>query len=119
MSEAIAWMLELDVRPGKLEELRALIDEMVAGTKQAEPGTLSYEWSLSSDGSRCHIYEKYADSPAALTHLGNFGERYAARFLGALAPTRLVVYGSPNDALKQAMAAFNPSYMDSVAGFTR
>jgi len=119
MSEAIAWMLELDVRPGKLDELRALIDEMVSGTKQAEPGALSYEWSLSSDGTRCHIYEKYADSAATLTHLGNFGERYAARFMGALTPTRLVVYGAPSDAVKQALAALNPSFMDSVAGFTR
>lgn len=119
MSQVVAWMLELDVKAGKLDQLKALIDEMVAGTKAAEPGALSYEWSLSLDGARCHIYERYADSAAVLTHLGNFGERYAARFLDALTPTRFVVYGSPSDAAKRAMAAMQPSYMDAVAGFTR
>jgi len=119
MSQPIAWLLELEIVAGKDAGFRALMVEMVAATQANEPGALSYEWGVSPDGRQCHIYERYADSAALMTHLGTFGQRFAARFLEVLKPVRFVVYGSPDEAARQALAGLNPVYFDAAAGFTR
>lgn len=111
-------MLEVAVKPNALDEFKALMNEMVESTS-GEPGALSYEWFISDDGKAVYIYERYADSSATLIHLGNFGEKFAARFLGAVDPTRLTVYGSPNDAVKAGLTAFGPSYLAPFGGFAR
>ena len=119
MSSHVSWMLELDIQEGREDDFKALMDEMVSTTEANEPGTLSYEWNTSEDGTRCNIYERYVDSAAVLTHLGTFGEKFAGRFLEILKPVRFVVYGSPSTAVKDALAAFDPLYMQPVGGFSR
>ncbi len=119
MDSNVYWMLELEVKAGREREFRALMAEMVGATQANEAGTLNYEWSTSADGKLCHIYERYADSAATMTHLRSFGEKFAARFLEILKPVRLVVYGSPNLAVKDALAGFKPVYMQAVGGFSR
>lgn len=118
MASHVSWILELQVE-GSESDLRALMTEMVGATRTNEPGTLDYEWSTSADGRQCHIYERYADSDAVLTHLATFGEKFAKRFLAILKPTRFVVYGSPSAAVKQAVAGLNPVYMETLDGFSR
>lgn len=119
MNSNVYWILELDVQAGRENDFRVLMAEMVSATQANEPGTLNYEWSTNADGKLCHIYERYADSAAAMTHLGTFGEKFASRFLKILKPVRFVVYGSPSTAVKDALAGFNPIYMQGVGGFSR
>ena len=119
MSSEISWMLELDVREGHEEALRTLMAEMVDATRANEPDTLAYVWNFTADGRTCHLYERYGDSAAVLMHLGTFGARFADRFLGALKPTRLTVYGSPTTAARDALAGLSPAYMEPAAGFQR
>jgi quinol monooxygenase YgiN len=119
MNSHVCWMLEMQVREGRGDDFRALMAEMASATEANEPGTLDYEWSLSADGRTCHLWERYADSAAALVHGAAFGTRYAARFLDVLAPTRLTLYGSPSDEVKAALAPFNPVVMQPAAGFSR
>jgi quinol monooxygenase YgiN len=119
MATGVAWMLELNIQPGREQNLRVLLNEMVAATRANEPGTLDYEWSTSADGTQCHIFERYVDSAAVLIHLATFGEKYAGRFLEILKPFRFVVYGSPSQAVKEALADFNAVYMQPVGGFSR
>ncbi len=119
MSTQVSWMLELDLAEGRESDFRSLMAEMVAATKADEPGTLDYEWSLSDDGRRCHIFERYADSAALLTHLGTFGKRFASRFLAILTPVRFVVYGAPSKEAREALAGLAPDYMTPAGGFSR
>lgn len=119
MNTHVCWMLEMEVRDGRGDDLRALMAEMAAATERNEAGTLDYEWSLSADGLRCHLWERYADSAAALVHGAAFNTRYAARFLDVLAPLRLTLYGFPSDEVKAALAPFNPVVMEPAAGFSR
>ena len=119
MAAGVAWMLELKIQEGQGENLPALIDEMVGATREGEPGTLDYEWSTSADGTTCHIFERYADSDAVMAHLANFGEKYAGRFMEILVPTRFVVYGSPSQEVRDALAGFGAAYMNSAGGFSR
>ncbi|MFH1764493.1 MAG: antibiotic biosynthesis monooxygenase [Gemmatimonadota bacterium] len=119
MATDVSWILELNVQSGHETEFSALMQEMVSATQENEPGTLDYQWSTSADGSVCHIFERYVDSAAVMIHLGAFGERFAGRFLEILAPVRFVVYGSPSQEVKDALAGFQPSYMQPEAGFSR
>lgn len=94
-------------------------NEMVSAPRANEPGTLSYEWSVSADGRTCHIYERYTGSAAVMTHLQAFGSRFAGRFLEILRPVRFLVFGAPDAAVREALADFAPVYMQPVGGFTR
>jgi quinol monooxygenase YgiN len=115
----VAWMIEAEVRPGQQEALRELSREQVAHTAASEPGTLDYEWSLSADGQTCHIWERYADSAAAMVHIRTFDERYASRFFGIFRPTRVFLYGAPSAEVRQALAGLGPVMMDPLGGFSR
>jgi quinol monooxygenase YgiN len=119
MSSNVYWMLELEIQSGREKDFRALMEEMVGATKKNENGALNYEWSTSADGKACHIFERYVDSAAVMTHLGTFGQKFAGRFLELLKPARFVVYGSPSAEVKNALAGFNPVYMQGVGGFSR
>ena len=77
MATDVFWMPELSLKPGHEPEFTALMTEMVAATSANEAGALSYEWSLSADGATCHIFERYADSAAVMTHPGAFAEKFA------------------------------------------
>ena len=119
MSAWCAWMLELQVRDGRESDVRRLMQEMVGSTMANEPGTMNYEWSFSEDGRTCHLYERYADSEAALIHGRTFGETFAERFFEVLEPKRFVFYGSPSTAVREMAAPFNPVVMRLEAGVTR
>jgi quinol monooxygenase YgiN len=118
MSTPVSWHLNMTVRDGKLEELRTLIGEMVEST-EAEPGTTDYEWFLSEDGKSCHLYERYQDSEAAMIHLGNFGSKFAERFMGCLEMNAIHVYGALSDELRAAHEEFGAVFLGSFGGFRR
>jgi quinol monooxygenase YgiN len=117
MNENISWILQVAIHPGKLEAFRSVSNDLIAKT-QSEPGTLGYEWNLSEDQTVCHIYERYKDSEAVLTHVHSFGA-FAKRFMEACHPTRFHVYGTPTDAAKAALTDLNPVYFAPLGGFSR
>lgn len=118
-SQPIEWILDMSVVPGKLNDLRALMAEMVAETYASEPGALRYEFWLSADGTHCQVHEQYADDAAVATHLATFGRKFAPRFFAALTKRGAVVYGTPSDAVQRALSAMQPEYLTVAAGFSR
>lgn len=115
----VAWMFELTVREGRDADLQALMTEMVASTRRDEPGTLDYEWHLTDDGRQLHIFERYADAAAVMTHLATFGARYMGRFFDVLAPQRMTIYGPADDAVRAALAQLRPAVLRRAEGFSR
>jgi quinol monooxygenase YgiN len=119
MTNNVYWLLELAIKDGELDNFKTLVKEMVEATERDEPGALNYEYWIGEDGSTCHIYERYTDSDATMVHLGNFGSKFAERFMGCVDPTGFTVYGSANAQVKEALAGFGPTYMGSFGGFSR
>jgi len=119
MSENVYWVFELAVNPGRLEDLKTLSAEMIDATQRNDQGTLNYEWAISDDLRVCHIYERFQDSAAVVAHVRSFGAHFAARFTEILKPIRLVVYGAPNEQVKDALAGLNPIFMPAFGGFRR
>lgn len=118
MEDQVSWVIELAVKPGELEAFRALMEEMVAGTS-LQPSALGYEWFISADDATVHIYEKYADSEATVSHVSGFLANWAERFLAAVDVTRFTVYGSPNAAAKEMLDGFGAVYLGPWGGFSR
>ena len=118
MEGQVSCVIELAVKPSQLGAFKSSMEEMVAGTS-SEPQTRNYEWYISSDGGTVHIYEKYADSDAMITHVSGFMQKWAERFLAAVDPTRFTVYGSPSDAARELLAGFGGTYLAPWGGFAR
>jgi hypothetical protein len=119
MSENVYWVLEFAVDPGRFEELKTLMAELVEATRKNEVGMLDNHWAISDDRQVCHIYERFQDSTAVMTHLQWFGPNFGERFMKILKPTRVVVYGTPSVEVRDAFAEFNPVYMAPLGGFRR
>lgn len=117
MDGQVSWVVEVAVRPGSLDALRDLMEELVASAR-AEPGTLGYEWYISGDGSTVHVFERYADSEATIAHNTVFAERWAERFLAAVEPTRFTVYGDPSAEARAVLDGFGATYLDAWGGFS-
>jgi quinol monooxygenase YgiN len=119
MSNIVYLVLELAIKPAELNNVKALMNEMVKATQDNEPNTLNYEWFISKDNKTCHLYERYADSAAVMMHLETFGQKFAKRFMAALEKTRFTVYGNPSDEVIKALSGFGPVFMSPIGGFSR
>ena len=118
MSEAVTMILAASVREGRLDDARALMEELVESTRE-EPGTLVYEWFLGADGSSCEIYERYADSDAAVLHTRTFDAAYAARFDDCFELVSFALCGEPSDELRAMIGEDGVIYLGTWGGFCR
>jgi quinol monooxygenase YgiN len=68
MSDHVKIMAILAARPGKADELRTLLDGMVASSR-SERGNLHYDlWQDQTDPARFVLDELYADNAAVAAH---------------------------------------------------
>ena len=118
MSDQISWHVELQVKPGQLDALRALTSEMVESTKR-ERGALIYERFISDDSQIVHVFERYIDSTAAVTHLKAFGKMYGGRFSRMVDRKRFTVFGTPTPELKEILDPLGATYVAALSGFSR
>ena len=88
MGEAISWF----VKPGKLDDFQRLTGEMVKAA-QREAGVLSYQRFVTDDGRFVYVYERHADSAAALKHLRRFMQTFSNRFGDMVDRKRFFVLG--------------------------
>ncbi|WP_339630599.1 antibiotic biosynthesis monooxygenase [uncultured Sneathiella sp.] len=119
MTGHVYWIFQLEIKPGEYENFEKLMTEMVDATKADEPDALNYEWSVSEDKKTCHILERFKDSDAALIHMGNFGSKFAGRFMEVLTPKLMTVYGDPSDNVLKGLSRLGAVHMPAVGGFSR
>ncbi|MEL7088645.1 MAG: antibiotic biosynthesis monooxygenase, partial [Planctomycetota bacterium] len=65
------------------------------------------------------IYERYTDSAAAMVHLGNFGDKFADRFMALLTPVSFKIWGPASQELRDATSPLGAKFFDHVGGFAR
>jgi quinol monooxygenase YgiN len=118
MAENIYWVIELAVNPGRFEDLKTLVADLLEANRK-EVGFLTQELAISDDRQVCHIYERFQDSAAIMNHLQSFGANFATRFFEILKPTRFVIFGTPSVEVKNALAESNPVYMAPLGGFRK
>ncbi|SFB21123.1 Antibiotic biosynthesis monooxygenase [Collimonas sp. OK607] len=118
MDNDLFWLFTLNVKPGKFDEFKRLVSDVVAATRK-EPGTLAYQYAANEDQTIVHIYERYRDSEAFVTHVEQAFAEYAERFLSLVSVESLIVYGVPNAQARKALDTFNATYMTLFDGFSR
>jgi quinol monooxygenase YgiN len=118
MADDLYWIFTLKVGPGKFGEFRALVADIVAASRE-EAGTLAYQYSVNADETVVHIYERYRDSAAFVSHVEQTFSRFADHFLKLVTVSPLIVYGNPDAAARKALDGFNATYMTLFDGFAR
>ena len=116
MNGQICWHVELIIKPGRLEGFRALTGEMVESARR-ELGLLSYQRFVSEDGKTVRIFERYADSTAALTHLRIFESKFAEPFQDMVERKCFFVFGCPTAELKEALDRYGAIYFKPFGDF--
>jgi quinol monooxygenase YgiN len=113
----VAWLFELEVKPENRVALEALIPEMVAETKKAEPGSRAYQ--IFATDTSISVYERYDDSNAALEHMKNFGEKFAARFMALVTPVRFTLLGAPSPELLEVVGPIGAIVNTPLGGYIK
>lgn len=118
MTNYIRGYAEHSISEGKINEFRKLAAEIIDRVETTEPNTLSYEWFLSNDESKCYVVQIYKDSQAVMAHLGNIADLMGP--FHEVAPlTGLMLFGSPSDELRQTLEPVGVKIFEHWNGVTR
>jgi quinol monooxygenase YgiN len=118
MTNHIRATAEVSIPEGKINEFKKLAAEIIDRVEATEPNTLSYEYFLSNDESKCYVVQLYKDSKAVMAHLANIGD-LAGPFHAVAPLTGLRIFGSPSDELRQALEPVGARIFEHWNGVTR
>ena len=86
----------MKIREGMLEGFKRQATECISVVKDKDPGTLQYDWFLSSDKTECEIRETYESSEAFLAHVSNLREPLRILFQKFASDHAVIIYGDPS-----------------------
>lgn len=113
---------ELQIAPGKANELRDIVAAMVAYNEEGEPDARVYSVYISSDEKLLTFWETHADNAAMMFHAERFANgNFVGQVLERTLDARLCMYGPVSEEMK-AWAddhGFHVEYHDLVEGFVR
>jgi quinol monooxygenase YgiN len=115
----IAFTYTGEILPGQMDNFKQVAAKVIAAVAAQEPGTLMYEWSLRADQKTFDAVELYQSSDAVIAHIKHVGSEFGKDLGQVQKELSLVVYGTPNDQAKQALAGLNPVYETPIEGFVR
>lgn len=90
---------KMKINPGMLEEFKQHAAKCLSTAKGKDPGTLQYDWFISSDKTECEIREMYESSEALLVHVSNLREPLRILFEKFASDHSVVIYGNPSPEL--------------------
>jgi quinol monooxygenase YgiN len=112
----VSWSVELEIRPGCLDDFEELTGEMVAAAR-AESGVLGYRQFISDDRQTVYAQECYESSEAAAAHLRKFAAAFDQRFSAMVERKRFVVFGDPSDELRALLGIYRATYHRPFGSF--
>lgn len=96
---------KMKIRDGMLEGFKRQAAECISQVKEKDPGTLQYDWFLSSDKTECEIRETYESSEALLAHVSNLSDPLRILFEKFATDHSVVIYGDPSPELLEKARA--------------
>ena len=104
---------EHSIIEGKVDEFKQLACKIIERVEKTEPSTLSYEWFLSQDESKCYVVQIYKDSNAVLFHLSNIVDLLGP--FHEIAPlTELKLFGNPSVKLRHVLEPIGAQIFESL-----
>ncbi|KAI9012229.1 hypothetical protein DFJ74DRAFT_683085 [Hyaloraphidium curvatum] len=120
----VAYHVQMKVKPGKLKEYEALMEEMSAAVEK-DKLSIDYSWYVTDDGSEVHIYERYQGVEGCMEHNASFAP-FAARFMGCADFGDFWVFGDvPTDGdgakLREGLKGLNAKFLGKFGsgGFSK
>lgn len=102
MSQPIVYVDTSEVRPGRLEELKAAMNDLAQFVQANEPQLLAYNVYFSDDGTRMSVLHINPNSASLERHMKIAGPKFPpiGEFIRLLA---IDVYGRPDDGLVEGL----------------
>ena len=116
----IHFRAEFTIEEGKIEEYKKLVQDMSNVVEANEPDTISYQFYLNRDKTKCIVSETYANSEAALAHnTGIASQTILPKIFSVSRISRFEIYGNPSEELQKVLTSFAPQTYNLFAGFSR
>ena len=96
---------KMKIRDVMLEDFKQHIAQCVQRVKEKDPGTLQYDWFISTDKSECEIRETYDSSEAFLAHLSNLSDLLSILYERFASDHTVAIYGEPSPELLEMIKA--------------
>jgi hypothetical protein len=104
MSDFVVYLDTSDVRPGKLAELKAAMEDLAHFVEANEPRIIAYNVYFSGDGTRMSVLHVHQDLPSLDFHLKVAGPRFPP--VAPLVQLRSIeVFGAVNEDLVKQLEA--------------
>ena len=124
MSDFVVYLDKSDVRPGKLGELKAAMQDLARFVEENEPRIIAYDVYFSADGTRMSVLHVHTDLPSLEFHLKVAGPQFPP--IAPFVQLRTIeIFGAVNEGLVEQLGAKTQLLGGSViihdlhAGFAR
>src|ERR671923_2867306 len=109
---------EITIEKGKIEEFKKLVQEMSRVVEANEPDTISFQYYLNRDDTKCVVYETYANSEAVFAHNnGAASQTILPNIFNVSKISKFEVYGNPSEELQKVLTSFSPQTYNLFVGF--
>jgi quinol monooxygenase YgiN len=116
----VLFRVEFTIEEGKREDFKKLIKEMARAVQETEQDTITYQFYLNKDNTKCVVHETYANSDAAFTHMnGDASKTILPKIFEIAKINRFDAYGIPSEELQKTLTSFGSEIYNLFAGFSR
>ena len=114
---AVRFLIHASVREGRDDDFQALVARASAAANE-ESGTVEYMWFVDGSGNSITA-ETYVDEEAWASHVMRARESGIIReFLDVCEVSHTEIFGEASSAVRDALAAWNPTVYALAGGFT-
>ena len=106
-SQEITVFYKWTAKPGKLDELKAIYEEVLKGMKENEPGTLKMACYFADELNAIFVHDLFKDGAALGMHLGGTAAHHFPQLAQIAVPGPFFFCGDVPEELKQAAKGMN------------
>ena len=106
-SQEITVVYKWTAKPGRLDELKAIYEEVLKEMKANEPDTLKMDCYFADESNAIIVHDLFKDGAALGTHLGGTAARHFPKLSEIAVPGPFLFCGDVPDELKQAAGGMN------------
>ncbi len=120
-SKHVTVVYKWTAKPGKLDQLAAIYQQVTAAMEANEPGAEAVHVYVSADDNALYVRDEFSDADAVGFHLGSTAAAHFADLLAIATPGPFLFLGDVPGELKQAteQMGLGAEFGSHAAGFNR
>ena len=100
-NESVTVIYKWIAKPGKLEELTGIYQNVAQAMEQNEPGARAVHCYVAEEDNTLHVRDEFANAEAVGFHLGTTAANHFASLLEIATPGPFLFFGTVPDEIKQ------------------